>query len=374
MSNTRKTRIFRLVDRETSGTTGSRYPITESTLPKHIIVTEEGEKEIAWLSGRPSVYVDEWKGFEGSVFDNSNGLSFRKPTFKKGYLEVSPDETLLAHFLSLSPQNKNSKYAGQKGIRIQFEEVVEAEEKKEEAKALRQRAKLDGYIFDLDESKLHSIAMIYGIRIKDVDGENRSEDAIAVDLINSIASSTQETISEFLKNVGQQDFEVKTIIADAFVNGVLQYDSMSGNVNFVGGSPIYKVSDKSNYILDIYLWAKSTDEGKNMLKTVYDRLNVRQDDKSFEIVEKTNAAVAATGLMELKGMNLFQEAKHAKVIKWDTDNKDFRKLSGGGRYIKIKDINGEIVTKKDQLFELIDNDEEFKEEIVNKIALFKSDK
>ena len=370
--NQGKTRVFKLINKDKSGTTGRMFPNTEATIPKHIIVKDKVEQEIAWLSGRPSIYVNDWKGFEGSVMDNQSGLTFTKPVFTRGFLYVSPDESMLADFLAISPQNINSPYAGQKGIKPQFEEIIESDNAEEEARRIKMKSKMEGYIFDLDDSVLHSIAMLYGVRIVDHDNTTRSSAAIAIDVINSISSNPDETIEDFIENCTGTEFEAKTTIAEGFIKGIIEYDSITGRVNFKGGNPIYVVADKENYILDIYLWIKGTDDGKNMYNNLTKRLGIRQEDKSFEIVEKVNAAVAASGLQDLKGFQVLDEAKKHKIIKWDANDKCFKKVGGAGRTYPIKDDNGDFIKTKESLVELIDNDDELRKEIIEKTAAVKS--
>lgn len=367
----RKTRKFKLINKEISGTTGSQFPLVESLVPKAIIVEDDGrEREIAWLSGR-DVFVDQWKGFEGSIFDRESGLSFKKPVFNKGYLEVGSDNPSLQKFLDICPSNERSPYAGQKGVKITFTEIVEAESAAEEAKERRMRSKLENYIFDLGEKKLYSIAMLYGVRIKDSDGFQRDRDAISLDIIDRIYVDNRQTFEEFIENSGSSDFEIKTNIAQAFIDGILNYDTISGQVSVRGGNPIYRVQDKDEYITDVFLWVKSEPEGANLYKTVLNRLGKRKEEVSHKVVEVVNTAVTASGLLEAKGLEIISKAKEANVIKWE--DQLFKKLGGANRYYVIKDEEGNAIKSKNALAELLDRDEELRDEVASKTAALLND-
>lgn len=191
--------VYRLIEKNdrTLRMDTPEYPPYKRFPNKDIIVWEGGTREIRWLPGEQSIFVDEQekngRRIPENIIDNPNN----RFEIIDGYIKVQPHQKTKIYFLDICNRNAESKYrTGSVAVLFKkFTEETRIEELK--TKQVKQKEAMQKS-FDATDEQVYAHARILNIPlINNLTGGSRDYEAIVTDYRQAALDNPVEFLKVF---------------------------------------------------------------------------------------------------------------------------------------------------------------------------------
>lgn len=261
-----KTRIFRLLPSHRSRTAFNeqnqsiiRYPKNYTISSKATFIKDGEVINIAYDPHRSSIDIGDW-GY--NVITDLPLL--RGINFYEGSVICSPNEFAKAEFLSRLPSCANGVNANPD--KALFEEVKAGDVSKTSRAAAQLQSKYKSAVYDMITSDVVAYCMIYGIPVKDMDGDLFDKEILEDRLIGHIE---MHSIGEaFLQSLKDENYYIRRRLAQAIADGIVVYDPISKSIRASNGYTVFTGLVSQDIYDGFVEWVNTTPEGKNFYASI----------------------------------------------------------------------------------------------------------